>query len=154
QQVNRNIDIIFMVDDSPSMLPLQKKMVAQLPTFMNVLKGLPGGLPDLHIGVVSSSLGGGVFTDLQTCAAASAANPDTLADRAGRFQHSAVTPPGCTGPSGNFITANADGSKNNFPAASDIADVLGCIALLGDRGCGFEQQFRATQTAIDKAGDP
>src|SRR5580704_10582205 len=59
QQINRKIDLLFMVDNSSSMLTLQTKMAAQFPVFTNVLKGLPGGLPDVHIAVISSSMGAG-----------------------------------------------------------------------------------------------
>src|SRR6185295_5275044 len=55
QTLNREIDILFMIDDSPSMLPLQAKLLANFPVFMNVLKGLPMGLPDVHIAVVSQN---------------------------------------------------------------------------------------------------
>ncbi len=61
QTLNREIDILFMIDDSPSMLPLQAKLLANFPVFMNVLKNLPMGLPDVHIAVVSSDTGPGQF---------------------------------------------------------------------------------------------
>src|ERR1022692_2999883 len=54
--INRNIDILFMIDDSSSMSAMQTKLQAQLPTFMNVLEGLPM-VPSLHIAVVSSDMG-------------------------------------------------------------------------------------------------
>src|SRR6185436_7397981 len=65
--LNRKLDILFMVDNSQSMLPLQAKLTAQFPVFMNVLKTLPTGdgsgtgLPDLHVAVVSSDTGPGRF---------------------------------------------------------------------------------------------
>ncbi len=65
--LNREIDILFMVDNSSSMLPLQAKLLAQFPVFMNVLKMLPAGdgsgmaLPDIHVAVVSSDTGPGKF---------------------------------------------------------------------------------------------
>jgi len=54
QKINDNIDILFMIDDSSSMKSMQKKLADQLPTFMQVLEGLPNGLPNVHIAVVSS----------------------------------------------------------------------------------------------------
>ena len=68
QAINRDLDILFMVDNSNSMAPLQTKMTAQLPTFMNRLKAIPGGQPNLHVAVVSSSLGAGAFGNVSGCA--------------------------------------------------------------------------------------
>src|SRR5882762_11188529 len=55
ETVNRDVDILFMVDNSQSMRPLQGKLATNFPAFMNVLKTLPGGLPNVHIGIVSSN---------------------------------------------------------------------------------------------------
>ena len=66
QTLNREIDILFMIDDSPSMLPLQAKLLANFPVFMNVLKNLPMGLPDVHIAVVSQNRAPASSTCLNT----------------------------------------------------------------------------------------
>src|SRR5678815_649034 len=55
--VNRDIDILFVIDDSPSMLDKQTNLKANFPTFIDVLNTIQGGLPNVHIGVVSSDLG-------------------------------------------------------------------------------------------------
>ena len=65
QTLNREIDILFMIDDSPSMLQLQTKLLANFPVCMNVLKSLPMGVPDGHIAVVSQDTGAGIC-DLQS----------------------------------------------------------------------------------------
>ncbi len=53
---NNKLDLLFMVDDSSSMDKMQAKLKEQLPLFMQVLQQ-PGGLPDIHIAVVSSDMG-------------------------------------------------------------------------------------------------
>src|SRR5262245_41344309 len=50
------IDILFVVDDSPSMEEEQANLVKNFKAMIDVLKARPGGLPDVHLGVVSSSL--------------------------------------------------------------------------------------------------
>src|SRR3954464_8786991 len=55
--VNRKIDILFVIDDSPSMLDKQTNLKANFPNFVNVLNTIQGGLPDVHLGVVTSDLG-------------------------------------------------------------------------------------------------
>src|SRR5262245_47620406 len=57
QDINYDLDILFVIDDSPSMEDERANLKRNLPVFMNVLKSLPGGLPDVHIGVISTSLG-------------------------------------------------------------------------------------------------
>src|SRR5206468_969159 len=59
ETINRKIDILFMIDNSSSMELSQANLVRNLATFMNVLKGLPDGLPDVHIAVVTSDMGAG-----------------------------------------------------------------------------------------------
>ena len=150
QSINRDLDILFMVDNSQSMMPLQTKMTTQLPTFMNVLKNLSGGQPNLHVAVVSSSLGAGRFGDVPGCA------QSTVGNTGGAFQHQSSCAGLHTGE--HFLRSIADPTRgpgmftNNFDG--DIATVFSCIALLGDTGCGFEHQFASTIAALQKASNP
>src|SRR6188768_1943404 len=57
ETVNRDIDILFLIDNSSSMSKSQANLLRNFPVFMDVLKGLPMGLPNLHIAVVSSDMG-------------------------------------------------------------------------------------------------
>jgi len=139
------LDLVFMVDDSLSMAPLQSKMRAKMGDFMNVLKSIPGGLPDLHLAVVSSSLGAGVFGDVSGC------KPGTEGNVSGLFQH----PAGCTqlpaDQSFLISTVNPGGGRAENFTGGDIASVLACIADLGDGGCGFEHQFESVRVALQRA---
>jgi hypothetical protein len=138
---SRDLDILFVIDDSQSMENSQTKLAARLPDFMKVFQGLPGGLPNLHVAVVSSSLGAGIFSNVQGCFPGPPGSDD------GKFQHKATCPlhPGAT-----FISSI--GGVNNFEG--DIADAFSCIAALGDKGCGFEHQFASATLALQKASDP
>ncbi|MEP6652487.1 MAG: hypothetical protein ABJA82_03960 [Myxococcales bacterium] len=154
QSVNRDLDLLFMIDDSQSMAPLQKKMRDRLPDFMDVLKTLPGGLPNVHVAVVSSSLGAGVYSNVPGCE--SDPNGNTSGNMNGAFQHSAA----CTqlNPGEKFLIdiANPAGGRIQNFTGSDITPVFSCIADLGQKGCGFEHQFAATQLALERsltAGD-
>jgi hypothetical protein len=62
QVLTNDMDLLFMVDNSASMTPIQQNLAANFPGFVEVLDQLPGGLPDVHLAVVTSSLGAGVFT--------------------------------------------------------------------------------------------
>src|SRR5262245_61588274 len=52
--VNRNVDILFVIDDSPSMADKQTNIRNNFSNFVNVLNTIQGGVPDVHIGVISS----------------------------------------------------------------------------------------------------
>jgi hypothetical protein len=110
---------------------------------MTVLQGLPGGLPDLHVAVISSSLGAGAYGDVPGC------GPGSPGDDAGKFQHL----PGCgLAPSQSFVKASAAGTSDNFTGT--LASVVGCLTQLGDGGCGFEHQLESTRQALIRSLQP
>ncbi|HEX4406136.1 MAG TPA: hypothetical protein VH560_14965 [Polyangia bacterium] len=142
------LDLLFMVDNSSSMAPLQKKLAAGFTDFMTVLEQLPGGTPDLHIGVVSSSLGAGEEQGIAQC---------TVGGDRGMLQSAPVG--GCmqTGLSDNYIAVKTDpttGQLDTNFGAQALPDVFSCIALLGENGCGFEHQLASVRTALDPATAP
>jgi len=130
----RDIDILFMIDNSPSMMEEQTNLRRNFPVFMDELKKIPGGLPNVHIGVVSSDLGAGS----QPLGNGGCARPG--GDR-GIFQ----TKPAC-GVQGNFLVSFNNQTMNNF--AGDITQAFSCMADLGVAGCGYEHQLQATRVAL------
>ena len=56
----RAIDLVFLIDNSPSMAPKQEKLKAQFPKLIAALKDPSDGpLPDLRIAIIDSDLGTG-----------------------------------------------------------------------------------------------
>jgi hypothetical protein len=148
QGPNAQIDILFMVDNSLSMKPLQDKLTAGFSAFMTTLETLPGGTPDLHIGVVSSDMGAGPND-------AAAIPGCRLGGDAGWFQSMArgtTCGAGRLNAGQNFIIASNTPGTANFTGS--IADAFSCIALLGDGGCGFEHQLSSVRHALDPALAP
>jgi len=150
QNVNHKLDILFMIDDSSSMKPLQTKMTAQLPMFMDQLVDMSTGqLPDMHVAVISSSYGGGAWSNVNQCFSGSHPGDDQ-----GKFQQG----PGgagkgtCTGlNAGERYLKTGNGSTESANFQGDIRPLFQCMALLGDGGCGFESQFESTWAALEKA---
>jgi len=139
---NRDVDLLFLVDDSSSMEKSQANLRRNFPAFMSALKALPGGLPNVHVAVVSSDMGAG-----------SGCDPST--NKNGIFQYLAPVPPKgaqpCTtnlNPGATFISDIA-GQKNY---TGNLEDVFSCIAALGEGGCGFEHQFAAITRALGADG--
>ena len=93
----RLLDLVFMVDNSPSMAPKVTKMNAQFPKLIEALKDPNDGtLPDLRVAVIDSDLGTGNAYSTGSC------GPKTLADGTvspygdmGRFQM-LTQPTACT----------------------------------------------------------
>jgi hypothetical protein len=138
----REIDVLFMIDSSSGMRLLQDNLIRNFPTFMTVLRNLPGGLPDLHLAVITSDLGAGDGS-ISGCG---------QAGDAGRFQYTARAP--CTatnlGPDATFIVDG--GGVRNYGGA--LEDVFSCIAAVGEYGCGFEQPLAAVARALGADGRP
>ena len=59
---NRDLDILFVIDNSGSMAEQQASLAANFPRMIDVLEQLDGGLPNLHIGVTTSDMGSSTTT--------------------------------------------------------------------------------------------
>jgi hypothetical protein len=150
QKVNNDIDILFMIDNSSSMTTMQTKLLAQLPTFMQVLQALPMGLPSVQVAVVSSDMGAP-----SDQGAAGIGCSQTGGDNGNFF---AVPEAPCVMNylnSGSFFIADdAAGMSKNFSLAdpAGISTVFQCIGLLGAAGCGFEHQLASIDRALGADG--
>ncbi|RMH43046.1 MAG: VWA domain-containing protein [Deltaproteobacteria bacterium] len=138
-ELNRDIDILFVVDNSGSMAEEQNSLEQNFNRFINVLANIEGGLPNVHIGVVSTDVGAGPF-NISGC---SGEGDNGVLQNVPRKA-------GCSPPSGQFIVdiANPDGTRQtNY--TGDLAETFGCIAKLGTDGCGFEQPLESALRALD-----
>jgi hypothetical protein len=139
------VDILFMIDNSSSMTTSQVKLKNAFPGFMSALEALPGGLPDVHIAVVSSDMGAGDGVSIQGC---------SLHGDDGVFQFAPTA--GCTSSTlqsgATFITDTGGSSPVTNFTATDISTVFSCIAQLGAFGCGFEHQLASVARALGADG--
>jgi hypothetical protein len=140
-QLNRNLDLLFVIDNSGSMSQEQAGLATNFPKFTQVLSQIQGGLPDIHLGVVSSNMG-------PTAAVSNCSPP-------GDAGHLLQGPPGGTCPlnaGAKFISdiAGAGGARTqNYTGSLD--DVFKCMATLGTSGCGLEAHLESMRTALDPA---
>ena len=128
------------------MTPMQEQLAQGFAAFMTVLDNLPGGTPDLHIGVISSDMGAGIGINAATTSETTAAF--SLTPRASDQ---------CPTPADNFIALRTDpatGARTTNYTAT-LPEVFGCIAMLGTTGCGFEQPLLSVMRALGADGfDP
>jgi hypothetical protein len=136
----RELDLIFVIDNSGSMTEEQANLRRNFPDFMRELENIMGGLPDTRIAVVSTNMGAGPTAPGREC--------PVLGDK-GAFQAKA----GCgldTSKNGFFLTVDGKGAKN---FTGDLSTVFSCMASLGNDGCGFEHQLQSLRAAL-AASDP
>lgn len=140
--INRDLDILFLIDKSPTMKDEQAALTANFGRFMQILSGIDGGLPNVHVGVISQDIGAGGMTVGGGC---SGKGDDGKLLATARVQ-------GCSPPNGTFIsdvsTASGDGSTRIKNYTGTLEDTFSCIATLGDVGCGFEQHLGSLEKAL------
>ncbi len=144
--VNRNIDILFVIDDSPSMLDKQMNLKNNFPNFINVLNTIEGGLPDIHLGVVSSDLGTKGAADAQA-GPGIGSGPGSCSGngKSGNLQTN-----GTTLGTGAFISdIKASDTTRTTNYTGSLENAFSAIASLGASGCGFEQHLEAAKRALD-----
>jgi hypothetical protein len=176
ERQNQEYDILFVLDNSPSMTQVQQAVAQAIPELIALIDGFPN--TDYHIGVVSSDVGattapGMIFSDpmgvLGACNTYSGDDgnlqmtPCTQRINGSPEAKSACaavcTNPDFAGP--NLMTT--DGShfikrtmgKTNLPpdvqGGMDISaiDAFKCIGLLGDGGCAMASPLEAAKRALD-----
>ena len=157
QKINNELDILFMIDNSSSMTEMQQKLYDQLPNFMSVLQMLPTP-PSLHVAVVSSDMGapGDSTTSIKCTKYGDQGEFQSAPESNSKLNPPVVcsdttiaTPPGATDSNHTFIS-DADMMPNY--TNPDISKVFQCIALLGDTGCGFENQLASIDRALGGDG--
>ena len=130
----RKADILFMVDNSISMEQEQDNLARNFPAFIDELRKIEGGLPDLHIGVVTSDVGAGTLNE-SGC---------TPGGQDGAFQGWDRS---CGLAADNHFIVTTDGEKTrNYQG--DLSNVFACMAKVGTHGCGYEHQLEATRRAL------
>ena len=148
-KTSRDVDLLFLVDDSPSMSDKQVNLAAKFSRFIDVLNQIPGGLPDLHIGIATSDMGTKGADDAAPGAPIGTLGLGGCRDfgKNGALQLFGAP---VTGP---FISDIADGTgarQRNY--TGNLSDVFAQIAKgAGAGGCGFEQPLAAVQHALDPA---
>ena len=165
QAIEKDIDLLFMIDDSESMGSKQKNLAANFPNFIEALRSYKLGavkdgatcnadnhsgckIPNVRLGVVSSDLGAGTYS-FQDC---------SPGGERGKL-HSGpglLAPAGCPTPKDAWImysdstagtVTNVQNSTSSDPI-QQVKDAFSCIAPIGATGCGFEHQLESTRLAL------
>jgi len=177
QSPERDVDMLFVIDNSGSMAGGQANMRLNFPALTSSLQNMAGGLPNLHLGVTTTDLGTGMFQityceevggDAGNLVTGNCANPtggapyiiDVKPESCGITREAdntcsahACSQANCAHePTTTFLEDSTTGCPRcrNY-AGESLEDVFSCIADLGTTGCGFEQPLEAMKNALDPA---
>jgi hypothetical protein len=139
--VSADIDILFVIDNSRSTSDKQTVFAQNFSKFVAALDTFPQKRPNLHIGVIDTTV------DIGAQGWGNCPSPDPLDN--GLLQ-STPRVMGCSGPVGAAFLKDIDVAgtrQTNYAGTLDQA--LSCIAQLGDSGCGLEAPLEAMKRALD-----
>jgi hypothetical protein len=139
----RQLDLVVMIDNSPSMAPKQQKLRDNFPKLIAALRNpVDRSLPDLRVAIIDSDLGTGGAYLSGSCGL----RPSGGYGDAGRFQMIGASACGVTDSSALYLEYK-DGQPLNF--VGNIDTVFACLAgNLGTIGCGEEHQLQAFEFAL------
>jgi hypothetical protein len=166
QSAVRALDMLFVVDNSPSMDAKQKALAASFPSLMIALQTLAVGLPDLHVGVISSDLGAGQGEAGGNCAVVLGNQGilwgnDPTVDPLSQSNKYATTK-NISDLAGNLGCGMADGARwiENVQSSTglerrknyrgNLQDVFSCLtSAVSVNGCGYEHPLQALRLALN-----
>ncbi len=155
------VDLLFVVDDTPSMIDEQAALKEQLPkliaTLVTGMRVQPSGgadpnpfppVKDLHLGVVSTNMGVVGIQGIPGCSGVTGVT--SMVPGFGDDGILRTVPPSdstCTAnfPAGQrFLSYTMGGPVSTMQLAADFS----CVAVTGTKGCGFEQQLESPLKAL------
>jgi hypothetical protein len=139
--INRQLDVVFVIQNSAFMAGLIDKAIAGFAGFVDALRQQPGGMPSLHVAVVSADAGVGRFDlDLYGC---------PFEGDGGQFKSLPQAPCAIAPlpPDQHFLSVAKNETTKNFTGS--IEDAFACIARLPATGCAFTSPLKALRWALD-----
>lgn len=144
---SREIDVLFVIDSSPGIAPQRAKLLASYRGFVADLEAAPGGLPDLHLGVITADVGTRGPADAGG-GPAIGAGPGACTSEGdrGELRRGAAV-------AGSFLsdTRRPDGTRARNYAGS-LADAFAQLADVGEAGCAYVRPLEAARRALQ--GNP
>ena len=148
--VRRNVDLLFMIDNSPGTSPKIAELRRRFPTLLERLDDFAfrGQPASYHIGVVDSDLGAGPFTlNNGQC------HPDGDGGllRIGPSPNAVGVPPSCSafqGGNGERFIDYDSGTGATNSGALGVSGAFACISEVGTGGCGFEAPLEAVYRVL------
>lgn len=137
------IDVLFVIDNSPAMAGKTERVAAHMTAFADVMATLVGGVPDLHVGVITADLGT-TGSDGTTGAAIGTAGQGGCAGTGDRGVLRVGTAPIV----GHYLSDAPveTGRQRNY--TGELAPALVAMADVGTSGCAYARPLEATTRAL------
>lgn len=135
--VNRDLDLLFVIDNSGSMKEEQDSLKANFPKFIEVLNSIQGGLPNVHIAVVNSDMGTVGGPTIGSC-------NNNGSDGVMRELPNQ--------PNVRYISDvkdDATGTRTTNYPAGQLAQTFSAMASVGTGGCGFEMHLNSMRRSLE-----
>ena len=145
----RQLDMVFMIDNSPSMAPKVSKLAQQFPKLLDVLKDPNDGrYPDLRVAIIDSDLGTGGAYQSGSCGPTASPDASRIFGDLGNFQMRGAAACGAN-PDALWLDRYLHGKPATHDLTLDMSQVFGCLAgNLGALGCGQEHQLQSFEFAL------
>lgn len=144
---NLKLDLLFVIDNSPGTAPHRAKLLDGYRRAIEHLESFSGGLPDLHLGVVTTDVGTrGVHDNGPGPSIGTGAGSCTSDGDRGDLRRTAAVGSG-------FLSVRGlpDGTRErNFTGS--LADAFVQLADVGAAGCTYARPLEAMRRALD--GNP
>lgn len=147
---NRNLDVLFVIDNSASMADKQNLLIASFPRFITALSTLSGDLPDIHIAVVTSDYGTKGSDDAMPGTATGTGQVGSCEDYGDNavMQLSGVATTDGKNFLSNVRSVIPGQREQNYDSSVDLAGAFDRMARVGAAGCGFEQHLEVMKQAL------
>jgi len=145
----RQLDMVFMIDNSPSMAPKVSKLAQQFPKLLATLKDPNDGrYPDLRVAIIDSDLGTGGAYPSGSCGPTASPDASQNFGDLGNFQMRGAA--GCgANADALWLQYYAQGKPASYNPTMDISQVFGCLAgNVGALGCGQEHPLQSFEFAL------
>jgi hypothetical protein len=141
--VNRDVDLLFVIDNSGSMGEEQASLKANFPKFIDVLSTIQGGLPNVHMAVINSDMG--TLNGPAQNGTGGCMGDGTAAGGGGLMREL----PGQ--PNVRYISDIKDDlTQMRTPNyTGPLSNVFAEIANVGTGGCGFESHLGAMRRSLE-----
>ncbi len=146
----RPLDLMLVIDDSPSMVDKQVALASTFPQLVAKLASFDGGLPDLQIAVVSTDMGTWSSEDPAPGAMIGTVGQGGCAGR-GKGGNFAVQQGVLRSTSTKNFIQHPRGGEPNYLGTLETA--LSTQVRLGAAGCGFEQPLSAIKESLENPGN-
>jgi hypothetical protein len=178
QSATRSLDLLFVVDDSTAMAGFESRLRQNMIEVAEALSGMGGGLPDLHLGVVTTVLGTGPHSvdgcplvghegQMRTGAGADPGGATYLKDvkpsgctvqcpdATGVCRATTCTEENCDHEPGTWLVSDdATGCPRCRNYHGALADAFSDIANAGVSDCPFSQPLEAMKLALQNDANP